>query len=639
MVRDTASQKKEDVWLFWVHAATRARVVEGFRAIADAVKLPDRNKPNVDVFQLVGRWLSNVRNGKWFMVLDSADDIHVFFDTKEKAKEASSSNEEETEALWTYLPQSENGSILVTTRDRNLAFKVTGNHKDIIEFGPMDQNHALKLFEKKCDSDTDTDAGLALVEALEFIPLAISQAAAYIQQRRPRTSVRKYLDMFLRDEQNKYSLLDHEEGNLRRDKSAANSIITTCQISFDFIHSENPSATELLCLMSFFDCQGIPESLVQFDQLEVSNTQGGNATSNIEEPQFEEAVEMLTRYCLIKSTKTGDTFEMHSLVQLSTRKCLDVHGKTEDFKDSYIDRLARAFPEPDHTNREVCRMLFAHAEGAINHCPVGERSVLNWALILLNASCYAIQQVRWVTAEIMARKADTAIETLGKQSLIRIWALNLIGTALAKSRSHEEAESVMLQVVDMTKTALGTEHPVTLICMNNLAFTYLVNGRPEEAEVLCLQVQEMNNRPIDTDDDPRLSSMHNLGYAYLQQNRLIEAELSFLRLIELQKGMLGTDHPNTLQLDSMNSLAYVWDVLGRTDEAIKLMEECAQGCTRVLGPEHPDTKYSLTLLDYLRSKRLHEPEYSLQHRRVRWSTDRLRNLGRRWKMYIRELRS
>ncbi len=61
-------------WIFWVHAGTQARVEEGLRLIADAAKLAGRNQSKADILQLVYKWLSNERSGRWIIVLDSADD-------------------------------------------------------------------------------------------------------------------------------------------------------------------------------------------------------------------------------------------------------------------------------------------------------------------------------------------------------------------------------------------------------------------------------------------------------------------------------------------------------------------------------------------------------------------------------------
>jgi hypothetical protein len=52
-----------------------------------------------------------------------------------------------------------------------------------------------------------------------------------------------------------------------------------------------------------------------------------------------------------------------------------------------------------------------------------------------------------------------------------------------------------------------------------------------------------------------------------------EAEELDANVMEIRKGVLGEEHPSTLQ--SMN-LAIMWKEHGRDAEAVKLMEECAQ---------------------------------------------------------------
>ena len=133
------ASEQSDQWIFWVHAGTKARVEEGFQAIADAVKLPDRKQAKADIPQLVYSWLSNERNGRWITILDSADDRDVFYSTANSVK---------SKPLAVCLPQSRNGSILVTTRDMDLARRLTGGDKNIVEVGAMAQTDALSLLEK-----------------------------------------------------------------------------------------------------------------------------------------------------------------------------------------------------------------------------------------------------------------------------------------------------------------------------------------------------------------------------------------------------------------------------------------------------------------------------------------------------------
>jgi hypothetical protein len=49
------------------------------------------------------------------------------------------------EPLSEFLPRSPNGSILVTSRSRDVAYKLTGSNKLIIDVEPIDRKEALAL--------------------------------------------------------------------------------------------------------------------------------------------------------------------------------------------------------------------------------------------------------------------------------------------------------------------------------------------------------------------------------------------------------------------------------------------------------------------------------------------------------------
>lgn len=240
-------------WVFWIHAENHVRVHEGFQTIAEMVKLPGRNGDKADVAQLVHVWLSNTANGKWLLILDSADTEDVFFGESEDAGHG--------HVLADYLPKSSNGTIIITTRNKQVAYRLTEERP--IEVGLMTEKEALDLFHKRLSLELwDPKLAPDLVQELEQLPLAISQAAGYINQRTPRGSIEKYLADFRKTSFTISSLLEHDVGDPRRDRSARNSVLTTWQMSFDQIKSERPSAADLLCLMSFFDRQGIPEELL-----------------------------------------------------------------------------------------------------------------------------------------------------------------------------------------------------------------------------------------------------------------------------------------------------------------------------------------------------------------------------------------
>ncbi|KAJ4167391.1 hypothetical protein NW754_011206 [Fusarium falciforme] len=135
------------------------------------------------------------------------------------------------------------------------------------------------------------------------MPLAITQAAAFINRRAPRMSTSKYLDEFRRSDTKRARLLNRDAGDLRRDESASNSIVTTWQITFDQIRRERPSAADLLSFMSFFNPQGIPESALQAYGYDCGPDGEGDPDEGLDED-----LETLRGYSLVAVTADTKTF-------------------------------------------------------------------------------------------------------------------------------------------------------------------------------------------------------------------------------------------------------------------------------------------------------------------------------------------
>ncbi|KAK0652399.1 P-loop containing nucleoside triphosphate hydrolase protein [Cercophora newfieldiana] len=598
-----------DTWVFWVHAGTQARVEEGFRAIADAVKLPGRNQPKAGIPQLVHSWLSNERNGGWIMILDSADDRDTFFspigdDARNKRPFAM------------YLPQSRNGSILITTRDKDLASRLTGRRQNTIDVGPMTQTDALTLLEKKLGLLPDPDIATDLVQALDLVPLAIGQAAAYIQARAPRSSLEKYLAEFRENERKRSRLLGYDGGDLRRDGGASNAVLTTWTISFDHIRSERPSAADLLSLMSFFDRQGIPgwvlkPSRTAKDTTRTRSLDGAGerdsddgrsaADSNTDDGtddnidgEFEDNVARLRDYCLIVPDETGDEFEMHGLVQLSIRRWLEAAGQQEMFKNQCIDRMASSFPTGEYENWATCRSLFAHAEVALRYRP-SKVTAEAWATLLHNGGWYAWSQGRYDIAQQMLDEAmKVRGRKLGKEDMATLASTLIFALVLKDGGQWKEAEKLEVQVMETCKTKLGADHPFTLTSMHNLASTFWNQGRWLEAEELEVQVMETRKTKLGADHPSTLTSMHNLALIYMNQGRWDEAEKLEVQVMETRKTKLGADYLDTLT--SMHNLASTFWNQGRWSEAEELEVQVMETRKTKLGADHPSTLTSMANL-------------------------------------------
>ena len=116
----------------------------------------------------------------------------------------------------------------------------------------MGTEQAHELLRKKLNVEEDVSAEMDPIRILECIPLAVNQAAVYINRRSPRVSVRSYVDEFPKSERRKDSLLRSDKGDLGRYDGVSNSVVVTWQVTFEQIRRDRPRAANLLSLMSQF---------------------------------------------------------------------------------------------------------------------------------------------------------------------------------------------------------------------------------------------------------------------------------------------------------------------------------------------------------------------------------------------------
>ncbi|PVH92436.1 TPR-like protein [Periconia macrospinosa] len=571
-------EQSPETWIFWVHASSAARFEQSYRDIADHVKIPGRRNPSTNIFQLVHAWLCDEWRGQWILILDSVDDTGFLFDASTTGQDEPTNHVGGRRArqLVSYIPQSRNGSVLITTRSRRAARHLV-EESDIVTVEPMTMGESLALIGKKLGKQDNMDSVVHLAAALEFLPLAIVQAAAYISKRSSRYSVRQYVEDFLKSDRKKASLLDFKDGQLRRDSDKSNSIIITWQISFDYIRHSRQSAANLLSLMSFFDRQEIPEALLRRRNEQAnaqrddkmgnagdhgdeadddhSNGDGDSDGSEYGDDEFEEDILTLREYSFISVIADRPSFKMHGLVQLATRKWLEAYGQQEEWNQRFIMNLDAELPTGEYENWVKCQALFPHAKSAM------------WASILYKAAWYARGLGNWAEAEEMSVRAmNVRIKVLGQEHEDTLSSMSM------------EAEELFLHVLDSRKRVLGPEHPETLASMGNLASTYWNQGRWDAAEKLFIQ------------NPDTLTSMANLASTYRDQGQWKKAEKLEIYVTETQGRILGADHPSTLKCKAELALT-LWNQ-GRRSDAEK-----------VLGQEHPDTLSCMANLGMARRHR------------------------------------
>ncbi|KAH7317796.1 hypothetical protein BKA65DRAFT_483263 [Rhexocercosporidium sp. MPI-PUGE-AT-0058] len=580
--------RSPETWVFWIY-------------------ISGRQDSQADIFQLVHDWLRDDRKGKWVLIIDNVDDVSFLVEARRTGKEGQKSGIESgnSRSLVSYLPQCSHGSILITTRSEDEALNLV-EQRNLIIIEPMSSEDALKLFETKLggnDNGSDNaDVATELLVALEFMPLAIVQAAAYILRRIPRFSVREYLQGFRESDLKRISLLDYNSKQLRRDKEAKNSIIVTWQISFDHIRKIRPSAADLLSFMSFFDRHGIPDFLLQNrseqkqsrqDQSESTASNYTNDTGYSDDDEdnlsqsslsdrFEEDVLVLRNYSFISVNANGKTFE-----------------------------ISRA-------DREVEIAVYQESSRRTSYGRVRELGKMSGTFFTraIGSSTEA-KEIRFFTRAMKVRK-----KILGNEYYNMLDGMAMAGLAYKLNGRWDAAEELFVQAMETRKKNLGADHPDTLSSMANLAATYRNQGRWDAAEELQVQVAEMCKRKLGADylntltsmahlaatyryqgrfdaaeelHPDTLTSMANLASTYSDQGRFDAAEELEVQVLGTSRKKLGADHPDTLI--SMNNLAFTWKQSGNETEAVRLMEECVRLRKRVLGPTHPYCISSCTASD------------------------------------------
>jgi hypothetical protein len=314
----------------------------------------------------------------------------------------------------------------------------------------MEEEDSMRLLKTRIPADKSSESDLKeLILALEGIPLAITHAAAYIRSR-PRVTASVYLSLFRESEANQASLLNNNETkDLRRDHSIRHAVITTGKISFDQIQRTKTEVADLLALISMFDRQSIPERLLY---------------KNMDQLQFEDTIAPLISFSLIREQAGGSTFEIHRLVQLSTRKWVELKGQLERWQCEAIKVIARLFPNGECEMWSDCQTLLPHAREVMPYRATSRENVLDLASINNNLGWYLVLKGEVVRADSVLHEAIKSREKeLGSSHLDTLTSAGNLAWTLQRKGRYEEAESMDRRTLEGQEKKLGINHPDTLV--------------------------------------------------------------------------------------------------------------------------------------------------------------------------------
>jgi tetratricopeptide (TPR) repeat protein len=614
-VRDRDSQYS----VFWVPCTSIATVEQAYMSIAQMLGVhgtsPSETKERLKLY------LSQPSAGKWLLIFDNADESDMWLPGPGPRE---------------LIPQSEHGRVIFTSRNQKLAVTLASPH--IVQLSGLDERTAMHILNESLVQKellNDRKATVDLLSQLAFLPLAIVQAANYINEN--NISLGDYLELLQEHESEVVTLLSESFGDDWRYQDMQNPVATTWLISFQQIQRMDPLAAEYLSVMGCLHPRDIPQSLLPA------------APSKKREL---EAIGLLKAYSFISVSGRSDDacFNLHRLVYLAIRNWLRLNQQMEPYIFRTAGILAERFPTYAAANRPLWRQYLPHALSLIGEKDFREKRQLYLLLLQNIGKCllsdgrfneadaifydimtistdlwgaehpFTIVMMDWVSyvyqfqqrtseaEQLQMRSFETLQRKLGLEHLETINRLVALSITYYLQGRLSEAEKMQKQVLDRYTQVLGPTDFGTLFCMERLGRIYESQGRWKEAAALAKEVLTARRRALPPDSSGISEAMQNLAAVYYYQDRLRRAEKLMIRALEAKQHIMGDEHPDTMYC--MGRLATIYLDQGRTKKAEELTIKVVEANKRQLGPRHPLTLCSLDKLGvcYSRQKRLAEAE-------------------------------
>ncbi|KAK3687190.1 hypothetical protein B0T22DRAFT_121957 [Podospora appendiculata] len=602
--------------VFWVHADNETTFTQDYKAIAKRLGLAG----GLDGPELLTAVRERIEAGScWLLILDNADNLAAFGVGRTQSGKGQGRGVEEKHSLYDFVPRGSAGTVLWTSRDKRIGGSLVGA-KRAINVARMTDAEAMALLEtvgNKKIGEGERDGAAQLLAELDWFPLAVSQAAAYMQ--RTSTTPNAYLLKLARRKtrcKTRWKTLQQSEFDRHRRAGLSNSILETWDLSMEQIRQENEMAYDILHVLAFLDSQNIPlEIMIQAaaalrDEKPTGDRQGDGSTRSISSGSDSEdddnevlhaAIQVLQEFSFLHlraSEGTSRAYEMHKLVQDATQYALSRRDRREDevrFSKLALRAVTDLFPERRRELWGECEKYVVHAQRAGEWAELCEGEIEASGL-LSRVSDYLYDRGRWREKEPVDKRAyEFRRKRLGEKHPDTIRSMASLADTYHAQGRYEEAEKIKVEVLALRRDVLGEKHPDTIRSMADLARTYHAQGRYEEAEKIFVEVLALRRDVLGETHPDTIWSMADLAATYHNQGRYEEPEKIFVEVLALRRDVLGEKHPDTLQ--AMHDLAVTWNSRQRCPEALDMMQECLKLQYKVLGQSHPSTRRSSRILN------------------------------------------
>jgi tetratricopeptide (TPR) repeat protein len=546
--------------VLWVRAESLELLTADFTSLANVLGLTLlANHPAP--MQPVKEWLRT--HSGWLLIFDNVEDIGL---------------------LSSFIPQPTLGAVLLTTR-------IQVHKKSFATLNVPVLSQAQSLFflfnrigvpAERIDalSPAELQAAESLCDLLDGLPLALDQAAAYINEY--QCSIADYWSRFL---SYRYELLN------MRDPFSHDypySVATTWELSFERIRENNPASADLLTLLAFLHPDAIPiefitkastqlSSLIQRDLRSFAGPDG--------------IIKPLLSFSLVSRDREAGTLSLHRLVQVVVRERMD--KETYRYMTEMVVRVLNImFPESALTSWLECERYLPHALVCIELIQTTSMISADAVNLLTRVGHYLMERTRYAEALPIFQLALTLCERLfGSEHLLTATALYYLAVVHANLSHQDMAEPLYMRALELQKNHLGMLHPVTARTLDGMADLYHPH---EQSEKFRLEVFSIYEQLFGTDHPQTLETRNMLGVLYFHQKRYVEAAEIWNSLLVLRQQTAGMSHPDTARC--LHNLGLLAAVHGDYQRARDLCLQSLAIFEEQLGQDHRMTATTLSNL-------------------------------------------